>query len=124
MTRTVNSPCWRTMDPSQASKSSCSEVDNGDLGVILVEQRIERLLVCLLEPSLEPLELVRDGRWRALAVLSGAVPHRAPDGVQAIQDCTVRLAFAAPADLVPHSAALSRHHRILCIGRGGACRQE
>src|SRR5262245_36430438 len=97
-TRTVNSPCSRTVRASHSSNSVGSEIDNRHLLEILVEQRVERLcVVVLLEPGLERLQ-----RWRhvgRLLVLLGMqpLPDRTPDRLEPRQDLVVRLADGSPA---------------------------
>src|SRR5262245_14571349 len=97
MTSTVNSPCWRTMSCSHSSNSVRSEIDNGDLGHVLVEQDVERLAVRAFEPGLELLELGVDSNGGAGLLAAGTLPDGAAERGELIEDGGVRLALLGPA---------------------------
>ena len=113
MTSTVNSPCWPTMDASHSSNSVGSEVDNGHLGYVLVEQSIERLAVRALEPGLECLQLRRDGR-RRLAVARRkrtSTPPARPAADEPGSRRRHRCSRSSPARRAPPAAVRSRPAR-------------
>src|SRR5262245_34325222 len=126
MTSAVNSPCWRTMSASQSSNSVRSEVNNGHLWEILVEQRIERgAAVRALEPALESLQLRHHGRRPAVLLRAEAACHRRAHGLQLGQDRIVRLAGAGPADFLAYGLALGRPRLLgLALGRVGMAREN
>src|SRR5262245_23120319 len=105
MTSTVNSPCCPTMSRSHSSNSVGSEVDNGHLGKVLVEQRVERFVVGAFEPCLEHLQLSDDRRRSAAGLGAHPSHYFDSDWLQTCEDRIVRCAVAAPAEFLAHSLA-------------------